>query len=126
MYSTSNLLWSLSYPWKEGGVGPEKTQRLFSRLNRPEGMDVPGLIACGSMSQRSIQSDLRRCLAIRKLGAVALRSCVGSPVACHFRQWAAVLLKRLPALWGSLAVNGGAASGMSGASCLDGPWQTRT
>src|SRR5258706_14801769 len=105
MYSTSNLLWSLSYPWKEGGVGPEKTQRLFSRLNRPEGMDVPGLIACGSMSQRSIQSDLRRCFAIRKLGAVAVRSCAGSPVAWNFRQGAAVVLKKLRALFVSLAGN---------------------
>jgi len=64
-----------------GRLGPANTQRLFSRLNKPEGIAVPGLMACGSMIQRSTQSGFRRSRARRKLGAVALRSCAASPVA---------------------------------------------
>src|SRR2546430_671138 len=79
--ATSSLVWSLSYPWKDAGVGPENTQWLFSRLNSPEGIDVPGLIACGSIIQRSTQSGFSRPRACKKLGAVAVRSWPGSPVA---------------------------------------------
>src|SRR5882762_10112614 len=74
IYSTRSLLWSLSYPLNDGGVGPENVQRLFSRLNSPGGMEVPGLMACGSMIQRSTQSGFKRPLACRKLGAVAVLS----------------------------------------------------
>src|SRR6266852_3226738 len=94
------------------GVGPENVQRLFSRLKRPEGMEVPGLMACGSIIQRSTQSGLRRPLACRKLGAVAVLSCAGSPVAWHFKHGAAGLLKRLRAISVSLAVSIGGGSGI--------------
>src|SRR5258708_10038119 len=77
MYSTRSLVWSLSYALKDAGVGPENVQRLFSRLKRPEGMEVPGLMACGSMIQRSTQSGLRRPLACRNLGAVGVSACAG-------------------------------------------------
>src|SRR5258708_36450350 len=84
MYSTRSLVWSLSYPLKDAGVGPENVQRLFSRLKSPEGMEVPGLMACGSIIQRSTQSGLRRPLAWRKLGAVAGFSVGGAAVAWGF------------------------------------------
>src|SRR5258707_14092745 len=119
MYSTNSLVWSLSYPTKEEGVGPEDVQRLLSRLKRAEGMEVPGLMACGSIIQRSTQSGLRRPLACRKLGAVAVRSWAGSPVAWHFKHGAAGLLKRLRAMSGSLAVSAGAGSGIYGEVCRD-------
>src|SRR6267378_192606 len=114
IYSTRSLVWSLSYPLKDAGVGPEKVQRLFSRLKRPDGMEVPGLMACGSIIQRSTQSGLRRPLACRKFGAVAVRSWAGSPVAWHFKHGAAGLLKRLRAMSVSLAVSAGGCSGMYG------------
>src|SRR6266481_818264 len=126
IYSTRSLVWSLSYPLKDAGVGPEKVQRLFSRLKRPEGMEVPGLMACGSIIQRSTQSGLRRPLAWRKLGAVAVLSCAGSPVAWHFKQGAAVLLKRLRAMSVSLVVRMGISSGMYGKGWRDSAWKKRT
>src|SRR6266851_5504468 len=126
MYSTRSLVWSLSYPLKDAGVGPEKVQRLFSRLKRPDGMEVPGLMACGSMIQRSTQSGLRRPLDWRKLGAVAVLSWAGSPVAWHFKQGAAGLLKRLRAMSVSLAVSAGGGSGIYGKVCRDNAWKKRT
>src|SRR5258708_32157231 len=125
MYSTRSLVWSLSYPTKEEGVGPENVQRLFSRLKRPEGMEVPGLMACGSIIQRSTQSGLRRPLACRKLGAVAVRSWAGSPVAWHFKHGAAGRLKRLRAIAVSLAVSAGGCSRMYGNGCRDSAWKKR-
>src|SRR5712675_972481 len=113
IYSTRSLLWSLSYPLNDAGVGPENVQRLFSRLKSPEGIEVPGLMACGSMIQRSTQSGLRRPLAWRKFGAVAILSWAGSPVAWHFKQGAAVLLKRLRAM----SVSGRDLIGGSPCSC---------
>jgi hypothetical protein len=77
-------------------------------------MDVPGLIACGSMIQRSTQSAFNRPLACRKLGAVAVRSCAGSPVAWHFKQGAAGLLKRLRAISVSVADRTGTVLGHVG------------
>ena len=49
------------------------------RRNNPEGMAVPGLIIWGSSIQRAVQAGLSRSLATRKFGAVAERSCRGSP-----------------------------------------------
>ena len=72
----------------------------------------PELIACGSMIQRSAQSGFRRSLASRKLGAVAILSCCGSPVAWHFKHGAAVLENKLRAMSVSLAVSVGTCSGM--------------
>src|SRR5260370_11240187 len=126
IYSTSSLVWSLSYPLNDDGVGPEKVQRLFSRLKRPEGMEVPGLMACGSMIQRSTQSGLRRPLACRKLGAVAVLSWAGSPVAWHFKQGAAGLLKRLRAMSVSLAVSAGGGSGIYGKGWRESASKKRT
>src|SRR5712671_4265778 len=89
-------------------------------------MEVPGLMACGSMIQRSTQSGLRRPLAWRKLGAVAVLSCAGSPVAWHFKQGAAVLLNRLRAMSVSFAVRAGAGSGIYGNGWRDNAWKKRT
>ncbi len=58
---------------------PEKTHWLFLRTKSPEGMEVPGLIACGSMIQRSTQSAFKRPLDRRKFGAVAVRSWADHP-----------------------------------------------
>src|SRR5579859_5783329 len=111
---------------KIAGVGPEKTHWLFCCLNRPEGIDVPGLTACGSVIQRSTQSGFKRSLASKKLGAVAILSCAGSPVAWHFRQGAAVLENRLRAMSDSFAVNAGICSGMYGMGCCERAWKNRT
>ena len=50
-------------------------------------------MSCGLVIQRCVQAGRKRSLASRKLGAVAFLSCAGSPVAWHFRQGAAVLVK---------------------------------
>src|SRR6266849_8950913 len=89
-------------------------------------MEVPGLMACGSKLQRSVQSGFRRSLASRKLGAVAILSCCGSPVAWHFRQGAAVLENRLRAMPVSFAVSVGTCSGMYGIGCCESAWKKRT
>ena len=87
---------------------------------------MPGLMACGSSTQRSAQSGLRRSLASKKFGAVAILSCAGSPVAWHFKQGAAVLENRLRAMSDSLAVNTGTCSGMYGMGCCERAWKNRT
>src|ERR1700722_17070276 len=89
-------------------------------------MDVPGLTACGSVIQRSTQSGFSRSFARRKLGAVAILSCAGSPVAWHFRQGAAVLENRLRAMSVSLLVKTGTCSGIYGMGCCDKAWKKRT
>src|SRR6478752_1311145 len=89
-------------------------------------MEVPGLTACGSRIQRSAQSGFRRSFASRKLGAVAILSCCGSPVAWHFRQGAAVLENRLRAMSFSLVLKTGTCSGMYGIGCCDSAWKNLT
>src|SRR5208282_5026706 len=111
---------------KVGGVGPANTYRLPSGLKRPDGIDVPGLIAAGSVIQRSTQSGFSRSFASKKFGAVAILSCVGSPVVWHFRQGAAVLENKLRAMSFSLAVSVGTCSGMYGMGCCDNAWKKRT
>src|SRR5579859_2672866 len=111
---------------KIAGVGPEKTHWLFCCLNNPEGIDVPGLTACGSVIQRSTQSGFNRSLANRKFGAVAILSCAGSPVAWHFRQGAAVLENKLRAMSVSFALSVGTCSGMYGIGCCDNAWKNLT
>ena len=78
------------------------------------------------MIQRSTQSGFRRSLASRKLGAVAILSCCGSPVAWHFRQGAAVLENRLRAMSVSFVVSVGTCSGIYGSGCCDSAWKKRT
>src|ERR1700693_212432 len=89
-------------------------------------MDVPGLIACGSTIQRSTQSGFKRSFASRKLGAVAILSWFGSPVAWHFKQGAAVLENRLRAISVSFVESTGTCSGMYGMGCCDNAWKKRT
>src|SRR5271154_4301255 len=89
-------------------------------------MDVPGLMACGSSTQRSAQSGFKRSLARRKFGAVAILSCCGSPVAWHFKHGAAVLENRLRAISVSFADNAGTCSGMYGIACWESAWKKRT
>src|ERR1700733_1840422 len=89
-------------------------------------MDVPGLTACGSVIQRSTQSGFRRSFAKRKLGAVAILSCAGSPVAWHFRHGAAELENRLRAMSFSFVVSTGTCSGIYGSGCCDNAWKNRT
>src|SRR6266702_763009 len=89
-------------------------------------MDVPGLIACGSTIQRSTQFGFRRSFANRKLGAVAILSCCGSPVAWHFRHGAAVLENKLRAMSFSLAVSVGPRSGMEFIGCCESASKKRT
>ena len=52
--------------------------------------------SAGLVIQRSVQAGCKRSLANRKLGAMAVLSCPGSPVAWHFRQGAAVLVNKSP------------------------------
>ena len=87
-----------------------------SRLNSPEGMAVPGMISCGLVIQRSVHAGRRRSLASRKFGAVAFLSCAGSPVAWHFRQGAAVLVKSSRAMPSSAVVSGSSFCGMNGSA----------
>src|ERR1700685_4475339 len=89
-------------------------------------MDVPGLIACGSSTQRCAQSGFKRSFARRKFGAVAILSCAGSPVAWHFKQGAAVLENRLRAMSVSFVVKTGTCSGMYGMGCCESAWKKRT
>src|ERR1700685_3407201 len=89
-------------------------------------MDVPGLMACGSSTQRSAQSGFNRSLASKKFGAVAILSCCGSPVAWHFKQGAAVLENKLRAISVSFADNTGTCSGMYGMGCCESAWKKRT
>src|ERR1700689_3500108 len=89
-------------------------------------MDVPGLIACGSSTQRCAQSGFKRSLASRKFGAVAILSCAGSPVAWHFKHGAAVLENRLRAMSVSFVVSTGTCSGIYGIGCWDNAWKNRT
>src|ERR1700746_104076 len=89
-------------------------------------MEVPGAIAGGSMIHRSTQSGFRRPLACKKFGAVAVRSCAGSPGAWHFKHGAAGLLNKLRAISVSLAVSVGAWSGMYGKGCCESAWKKRT
>src|SRR5580704_19779294 len=89
-------------------------------------MDVPGLIAWGSSTQRCAQSGFKRSLASRKFGAVAILSCAGSPVAWHFKQGAAELENRLRAMSVSFVVNTGTCSGIYGMVCCDKAWKNRT
>src|SRR5260370_36745129 len=89
-------------------------------------MDVPGLMAGGSIIQRSTQSGFRRPRACRKFGAEAKRSWAASPVAWHFRQGAAVLLTRLRAISDSLVVRMGSASGTYGEGRLASAWKQPT
>src|SRR5262249_34117727 len=124
--STSSFVWSCVYPWNEGGVGPANTHWLLTRLNKPEGIDVPGLIACGSVIQRSTQSGFSRSFASKKLGAVACASCWASPVAWHLRHGAAVLENRLRAMSVSLDVRVGTDSGMYGMGCCERAWKNLT
>src|SRR5213079_2311381 len=81
---------------------------------------------CGSVIQRSTQSGFSRSLASRKLGAVAILSCCGSPVAWHFRHGAAVEENRLRAMSLSLAVRVGTCSGTYGIGCCESAWKKRT
>src|ERR1700722_9411504 len=96
------------------GIGPANTQRSPSRLKRPEGIAVPGIISCGLVIQRPVHGERRRSLASRKLGAVAFLSWLASPVAWHFRQGAAVLVNRSRAIPCSAGVSGVSLSGMNG------------
>src|SRR5262249_20329494 len=89
-------------------------------------MEVPGLLACGSIIQRSTQSGLRRPRVKMKLGAEAVRSCPGSPVAWHFRHGAEVLLKRLRAISVSFAVSTGTSWGTYGKGWRERAWKKRT
>src|SRR5262249_36510415 len=95
-------------------------------LKSSEGMEVLGLMVCGSSIHCSIQSGFKRLRAWRKLGAVAVRSCAGSFVAWYLRQGAAVLLKRLRAISVSLAVSTGTSSGMYGNGWRASAWEKRT
>src|ERR1700741_4750034 len=89
-------------------------------------MEVPGLIAWGSIIQRSTQSGFKRSLATRKLGAVAMRSWAGSPVAWHLRQGAAGLLNRLLAISVSFADSTAGGCGTYGRGCLESASKKRT
>src|SRR5271167_4378552 len=89
-------------------------------------MDVPGLMACGSSTQRCAQSGFRRSFASKKFGAVAILSWAGSPVAWHFKHGAAVLENRLLAISVSFVVKTGTCSGMYGIGCCERAWKNRT
>src|SRR5258708_8511467 len=98
MYRTSKSAWSFGYPLKLDGVGPAKIQWSPSRLNKPDGIAVPGAIRAGSSIQRLVQPGFSRSLASVKFGAVAFASRVGSPVAWHFRQGATSLVNNYLAI----------------------------
>src|SRR5262249_39052118 len=89
LYRPSNAIWSLSYFCRSVGNCPLSTQRSWSRLNKPDGMLVPGLINAGSTTHRLVHSGFNRSRASKKLGAVAFTSWAGSPVIWHFKQGAA-------------------------------------
>src|ERR1039458_10045585 len=82
-------------------------------------MEVPGAIKAGLVIQRTVQACCRRSFANRKLGAVADLSCVGSPVAWHFRHGAAVLVNNCRAISFSAVVTGVSFCGINGCGWLD-------
>jgi len=96
----------------EGGVGPENTQWLFSRLNNPEGMAVPGLIAWdqGSSARPNPASNARG-----PAGSwVRWRSCHAADRRLRGTSGKArpVLENKLRAMSFSFVVNTGTCSGM--------------
>ncbi len=89
-------------------------------------MAVPGLIIAGSSIQRRVQPGFSLSLATVKLGAVALESCLGSPVMWHFRQGAPSLVNNCRAMVRSWSVSGSSFSAMNGWACDDRASKNRT
>src|SRR5205823_10947241 len=93
--------------------------------NKLLGIAVPGAICAGSSNQRKVQSGFKRCDASRKFGAIALASCVGSPVIWHFKQGVPET-KMLRAIDFSDSVKGTIGSLIYGSFCDDTAMKKRT
>ena len=89
-------------------------------------MAVPGALFCGSVIHRAVQPGFSRAAAVRKFGAVAVRSCRGSPVRWHFRQGAAGEEKIARAIRLSCSVSGSAGDGIHGEGSPDNASKNRT
>src|SRR5947199_9238226 len=89
-------------------------------------MAVPGDIIAGSRIQRLVQPGFKRSLAMVKFGAVALASCLGSPVMWHFRHGAPSLENRLRAIVRSWSVSGSGGCARYGVICDDSALKNRT
>src|SRR6202171_3014278 len=77
------------------------------------------MISAGLVIHLAVQAGCKRSFANKKLGAMAVLSCAGSPVAWHFRQGAAVLVKSSRAISFSAVVIGGSFCGINGCGWLD-------
>src|SRR5258708_32302740 len=89
-------------------------------------MAVPGMMSAGFVIHLSVQAGCNRSFANRKFGAIAFLSCPASPVAWHFKQGAAVLVKSCRAISFSAFVIGGSFCGVNGCGWLGRPCNSRT